>query len=68
MKNLDETSRHLNELTRRVARGEGTVGALMVDPTAYEDLTALLEGSRSNWILRTVIRKTMESGRAAQKE
>ena len=66
MDNLGETSQHLNEISGRIARGEGTLGALLVDPTAYEDLTALLEGSRRSWILRTVIRKTMESGRAAQ--
>lgn len=66
MENLAETSQHLNELSGRIARGEGTLGGLLVDPTAYEDLTALLEGGRRSWILRTVIRRTMESGRAAQ--
>ncbi len=66
MEDLAETSQHLNEISGRIARGEGTLGGLLVDPTAYEDLTALLEGGRRSWILRTVIRNTMESGRAGQ--
>ena len=66
MENLTETSQHLNELSGRIARGEGTLGGLLVDPTAYEDLTALLEGGRRSWFLRAVVPNTLESGRAAQ--
>jgi phospholipid/cholesterol/gamma-HCH transport system substrate-binding protein len=68
VENLTEASRHLKEISEKVARGEGTLGGLVVDPTVYEDLTALLEGTRRSWILRSVIRSTLESGREAVKQ
>lgn len=68
VENLTETSRHLRAISAKVARGEGTLGALVVDPTVYENLAALLEGARRSWILRWVIRGTVESGREATKE
>ena len=52
----------------KIARGEGTLGAFLVDPTVYENLTALLEGARRSWILRWAIRSTLESGRGAREE
>jgi phospholipid/cholesterol/gamma-HCH transport system substrate-binding protein len=51
-----------------MARGEGTLGALLVDPTVYENVTALLEGARRSWILRWVIQSTLESGREVEQE
>ncbi len=65
---LTETSQHLKEIISKIDRGEGTLGAFLVDPTVYENLTALLEGARRSWILRWVIRSTLESGRGAQQE
>ncbi len=67
VENLTETSRHLRAISGKVARGEGTLGALLVDPTVYENLAALLEGARRNWILRWVIQSTVESGREVGK-
>lgn len=68
VENLADASRHLKEIGEKVARGEGTLGAFLVDPTVYEDLTDLLEGTRRSWILRSVIRSTVESGREIQNE
>jgi phospholipid/cholesterol/gamma-HCH transport system substrate-binding protein len=68
VENLTDASRRLKEISEKVARGEGTLGAFLVDPTVYEDLTALLEGARRSWILRSVIRSTLESGREALEE
>ncbi|MFQ5899171.1 MAG: MlaD family protein [Candidatus Methylomirabilia bacterium] len=68
VENLTEASQHLKEISAKIARGEGTLGALLVDPTLYEDLTALLEGARRSWILRWVIRSTLESGQDAQRQ
>ena len=50
----------------KVAGGEGTIGALLADPTVYEDLTALLEGAQRSWLLRWAIRRTLDSGRSAR--
>ncbi len=68
VKNLTEASDHLKEISEKIARGEGTLGGFLVDPTVYEDLTALLEGTQRSWMLRSVIQSTMESGREAQRE
>lgn len=65
---LSEASRELREISARIARGEGTLGGLLVDPTVYEDLAALLEGTRRSWILRWVISNTLESGREQLKD
>jgi phospholipid/cholesterol/gamma-HCH transport system substrate-binding protein len=45
-----------------IAEGRGTVGGFIKDPTLYENLTALLEGARRSWILRTVIQSTVNKG------
>lgn len=68
VKNLTEASQRLNEISEKIARGDGTLGAFLVDPTLYEDLTALLEGTKRSWLLRSVIQSTLQSGRQAQKE
>ena len=45
-----------------IAAGRGTIGGFVKDPTLYENLTALLDGTRRSWILRTLIRSTVEKG------
>jgi phospholipid/cholesterol/gamma-HCH transport system substrate-binding protein len=50
-----------------IAEGRGTVGGLIKDPTFYENLTALLEGARRSWILRTVIQSTVNKGQEAER-
>ncbi len=67
VRTLTEASQHLNEISEKIARGEGTLGALLADPTLYEDMTALLEGTQRSWLLRSVIGSTLQSGREAQK-
>ena len=42
-----------------VDRGKGTVGALIKDPTVYQDLKQLLGEVRRNVILRSVVRMTI---------
>jgi len=68
VKNLTEASRHLNEISEKIARGEGTLGALLADPILYENLTTLLEGTQRSRLLRSVIQSTLESGRHARKD
>jgi len=50
-----------------IAAGRGTVGGLIKDPTLYENLTALLEGARRSWILRTVIQSTVNKGQESER-
>jgi phospholipid/cholesterol/gamma-HCH transport system substrate-binding protein len=50
------------QIAADIAAGRGTVGGFIKDPTLYENLTALLEGARRSWILRTVIQSTVNKG------
>jgi hypothetical protein len=42
------------------------MGGLLEDPTVYENLVQFLEGARRSFLLRTLIRSTIDSGRAAE--
>lgn len=58
---------NLRQVTGDVAAGRGTVGGFIKDPTLYENLTALLEGARRSWILRTVIQSTVGKGQEGER-
>lgn len=53
---------NLRVITGRLKAGEGTVGGLLEDPTVYENLAAFLEGAQRSFLLRTLIRSTIQSG------
>lgn len=61
--NLVKTTESLNEITEKINSGEGTIGALISDPTLYENLKKLLGGAERNFILRNLIRKSIEKGK-----
>ena len=57
---------NLRVVTDRLKAGEGTVGALLSDPTVYENLVQFLEGARRSFLLRSLIRSTIQpSGQPA---
>jgi phospholipid/cholesterol/gamma-HCH transport system substrate-binding protein len=58
---------NLRQVTGDIAAGRGTVGGFIKDPTLYENLTALLEGARRSWILRTVIQSTVTKGQEGER-
>ncbi len=47
-------------LTKRMREGKGTVGALMVDPSVYEDLKVLLGNVQRNEVLRALVRYSIK--------
>lgn len=53
---------NLQIVTARLRQGEGTIGALLEDPTVYEDLAALLRGANRSTLLRSLIRSTRDDG------
>lgn len=59
--NLNDMSSNLKEISRKVEEGEGSVGALVNDPTVYNDLMTLLGGANRNKLLRAVIRATISA-------
>jgi phospholipid/cholesterol/gamma-HCH transport system substrate-binding protein len=51
----------LKNITGRVDRGEGSLGALVNDPTAYEDLKTILGNVKRNRLLRELVRLTISN-------
>jgi phospholipid/cholesterol/gamma-HCH transport system substrate-binding protein len=47
---------NLREITAKVNEGEGTVGALIADPTVYERLVTILDGASRSRLLRGLLR------------
>lgn len=62
MADLEQTSRNLKSVSDRLAQGEGTLGALIDDPTLYEDLSSLLRGANRSRTLRNLIQSARQSG------
>lgn len=60
--NLRTLTGDLQGVVTRLRQGEGTLGALLEDPTVYEDLSALLRGANRSLLLRSLIRSTREDG------
>ena len=63
---LEKFSKNIHEITEKINRGEGTIGALVADPTLYENLKKLLGGADRSFILRSLIRKSIEKGKSEQ--
>lgn len=66
MADLEQTSKNLKSVSLRLAQGEGTLGALIDDPTLYEDLSSLLRGANRSLILRGLIQSTRRSGASVE--
>lgn len=61
--NLFTTSESLKGIMAEVEKGEGTIGALIADPTLYDNLKSLLGGAERSFLLRSMIRKSIEKGK-----
>jgi len=63
MENLVDTSESLKNIITEIENGEGTLGALVADPTLYDNLKRLLGGAERSFLLRSMIRKSIEKGK-----
>ncbi len=61
-------ARDLHAIADKLRQGQGTLGGLLEDPTVYEDLSTLLRGANRSWLLRSLIRSTLEDGTAGTAE
>ena len=52
---LRSAAERLESVLRKIDEGEGTLGALLNDPTVYEDLKLVLGGARDSTLLRGAI-------------
>jgi phospholipid/cholesterol/gamma-HCH transport system substrate-binding protein len=53
---------NLRSITEKINEGEGTLGALLVDPTVYDRLVAVLDGASRSLLLRSLIRNLGREG------
>ncbi|MGV3624060.1 MAG: MlaD family protein [Archangium sp.] len=58
---LSESAANLKRITDKVAKGEGSLGALINDPTAYEDLKTILGNVKRNRLLRELVRLSISN-------
>lgn len=58
--NLTAMSGDLREITTGVKQGKGTIGGLLVDPSIYEDMKAILGNVERNDVLRALVRYSIK--------
>jgi len=58
--NLNAASADLRDILSGLKRGRGTLGALLVDPSVYEDMKVLLGNVQRNDVLRALVRYSIK--------
>ncbi|MBI1860002.1 MAG: MCE family protein [Deltaproteobacteria bacterium] len=53
---------HTDAILKKIHDGDGTLGALVNDPSVYEDLKHMLGGAKRSTVLKYFMRQFMESG------
>jgi len=66
--NLAATSKSLAKVAKGIEQGEGTIGALIKDPTLYEDLKVILQGAKRSKALKFAIQHTIRQKQKAAKK
>jgi len=56
---LAETAKNLQIASEALAQGGGTLGALLVDSSLYDNLVEVTDGAKRSFILRSAIRRSM---------
>ena len=60
MTNVDAMSDDLRTIVSNIKNGKGTLGALLVDPSVYDDLKALIGNTSRNDVLRALVRYSIK--------
>jgi len=60
MGNVSAMSDDLREIVANVKAGRGTLGALLVDPSVYEDIKSLVGNVERNQVLRALVRYSIK--------
>lgn len=58
---LTAMARDLRSIVGRIEKGEGSLGALINDPTVYDDLKTILGNVKRNRILRALVRYSLSN-------
>jgi phospholipid/cholesterol/gamma-HCH transport system substrate-binding protein len=65
MGNVDAMTGDLRAIVHDVRQGKGTLGALLVDPSVYEDIRALVGNVERNEVLRALVRYSIKADEAS---
>ncbi|MCB9590190.1 MAG: MCE family protein [Polyangiaceae bacterium] len=65
VKNINAMSADLRKVVADLRAGRGTLGALLVDPSVYEDLKMLLGNVQRNQVLRALVRYSIKQDEAS---
>jgi phospholipid/cholesterol/gamma-HCH transport system substrate-binding protein len=61
MANVDAMSDDLRAIVAGIRQGKGTIGALLVDPTVYEDIKSAIGNVERNQVLRALVRYSIKA-------
>jgi phospholipid/cholesterol/gamma-HCH transport system substrate-binding protein len=59
--NLASASADIKRITSKIAAGEGSLGAIINDPTLYDDLRTVLGNVKRNRVLRSLVRMSISN-------
>ncbi|MGV3621443.1 MAG: MlaD family protein [Archangium sp.] len=62
MADLSQSAADVKAITTKIKAGEGTLGAVINDPTVYEDLKEVLGNIKRNRVLRELVRLSISNG------
>lgn len=61
MSNLNDMSDDLKVIVANLKAGKGTIGALLVDPSIYEDVKSIVGNVERNQVLRALVRYSIKA-------
>lgn len=61
LSNLTEITADVRDIVKSVKNGKGTLGALLVDPSIYEDLKRVVGNVERNAVLRALVRYSIKA-------
>jgi phospholipid/cholesterol/gamma-HCH transport system substrate-binding protein len=64
--NLTAASADIRTMVGEIAEGKGTLGALVKDPSVYEDVKSFLGGAKRNKILKSYVRDTIRKNERSE--
>jgi len=59
---LSQSMEHLESILRKINDGQGTLGAVINDPTLYEDVKYMMGGAKRSSVLKYFMRSFIEDG------
>lgn len=59
MKKLSTSATNIEKLTKGINEGSGTIGALLLDSSVYDNLVEITDGAKRSFLLREAIRSAL---------